>query len=87
MSRRVAMDEMRGALLAAAALLSSLRPEPPRAAKPGATRVRHGFTVNLGNNQRKREIPHKRKHRVRLRAFLQGRLHGRPLTAHERSWL
>ncbi len=40
-----------------------------------------------GANATKRKIPKNRKARVRLRAHLTGRLHGRPLTAHERSWL
>jgi hypothetical protein len=61
----------------------SMQKQPRRVFPAGALRP----NTYPGANQRKREIPSKRKHRVRLRAFLAGRLHGRPLTAHERSWL
>ncbi len=38
-------------------------------------------------NRHKRTMPPKRKHRVRIRAHVEGRLHGRPLTTFERRWL
>ena len=69
-----------GAKLALAALSA-------RGVHEGATEPPRFKPINLGINARKRKIPSKRKTRVRLRAFLTGRLHGRPLTAHERSWL
>jgi hypothetical protein len=55
------------------------------------TRIVRGEEVQIprdrSRNAEKAAVPHKRKNRVRLKAALEGRLIGRPLTAHERSWL
>ncbi len=75
---------MRSLSVRLAAVLAAYRKDVPR---EGAAELPRGATINLGIKARKRKIPSKRKARVRLRAFLTGRLHGRPLTAHERSWL
>jgi len=69
------------------------RPKGPfmRWAQRNRTRRRGEHDVeqpfDRSRNAEKGALPVKRKHRVRLKAALEGRLIGRPLTAHERRWL
>lgn len=96
MRSRVMMNA--GVLALASALLATgqtVQPRmqgglPPRKVKREAYSGSHtanGTAFDRGHNARKRSIPKQRKHRVRLRAHLDGRLRGRPLTAYERSYL
>jgi len=88
-----------GLAVAAAALLASGQTVTPELAgglpgpkadttpKPGSHTRKKGKPFEQGRNAVKRSIPNKRKHRARLRAAIEGRLTGRPLTETEKGWM